>query len=393
MSASARQRLSTRARGLVQSDIRAMTRAVEAVGGINLGQGVCDLPTEALVKRGAIEAIEASRATYSVYEGIEPLRVAIAKKLRGHNALSYDPATEIMVTVGSTGAFALAIMAVIDPGDAVVLFEPFYSYHVNTTTLFGGAPRFVTLRGDAFAFDERELDGAAAGAKAIVVCTPSNPSGKVFTRDELAIIARVAERHDLLVITDEIYEYILFDGREHISPASINGLRDRTITISGFSKTFSITGWRLGYLAAPAEFVSAMGPLSDLVYVCPPTPLQYGALKGMEAGPEFYAGLRAEYGELREIMAAGLTAAGLRPIVPQGAYYMLADHSEVARAGGWTTAREVANALLERTSVAAIPGSAFYSDPRDGDHLLRFCFAKPRAALEDASRRLARLSR
>jgi len=392
MRAGGEPRVSARARGLVQSDIRAMTRAVEAVGGINLGQGVCDLPTDALVQRGAIEAIEASRATYSVYEGIAPLRAAIAKKLRDYNGLSYDPAAEIMVTVGSTGAFALAVMAAIDPGDAVVLFEPFYSYHVNTTALFGGAPRFVTLRGDAFAFDERELEAAAAGAKAIVVCTPSNPSGKVFTREELAAIARIAERQDLLVITDEIYEYILFDGREHISPASVDGLRDRTITISGFSKTFSITGWRLGYLAGPADFVRAMGPLSDLIYVCPPTPLQYGVLSGMEAGPEFYAGLRTEYSELRELMAAGLAAAGLRPIVPQGAYYMLADHSAAARAGGRKTSREVAHALLERTGVAAIPGSAFYHDPREGDHLLRFCFAKPRAALEDAGRRLARFA-
>jgi len=393
MGAGGGPRLSARARGLVQSDIRAMTRAVEAVGGINLGQGVCDLPTDALVKRGAIDAIEASRATYSVYEGIEPLRVAIAAKLQTYNGLSYDPATEIMVTVGSTGAFALAVMAAIDPGDAVVLFQPFYSYHVNTTALVGGAPRFVTLRGDAFEFDERELEAAAAGAKAIVVCTPSNPSGKVFTREELAVIARIAERHDLLVITDEIYEYILFDGREHVSPASIDALRKRTITISGFSKTFSITGWRLGYLAGPAEFVRAMGPLSDLIYVCPPTPLQYGVLKGMDSGPEFYAGLRAEYGALREVMAAGLSAAGLRPIVPQGAYYMLADHSEIACARGWTTSRDVAHALLERTGVAAIPGSAFYHEPSEGDHLLRFCFAKPRAALEDAARRLARLSR
>lgn len=385
-------RLSARARGLVQSDIRAMTRAVEAVGGINLGQGVCDLPTEALVKRGAISAIEASLSAYSVYEGIEPLRTAIARKFLDYNRLTYDPATEIMVTVGSTGAFALAVFALIDPGDAVVLFEPFYSYHVNTTTLAGGATRFVTLRGDRFEFDERELETAAAGAKAIVVCTPSNPSGKVFTRDELAAIARVAERHDLIVITDEIYEYILFDGHEHVSPATIADLRDRTITISGFSKTFSITGWRLGYLAGPAELVRAMGPLSDLLYVCPPTPLQHGVLEGMKSGPEFYAQLLAEYAELRTVMASGLERAGLRPILPEGAYYMIADHAALARGRGWATARDAANAILRETGVAAIPGSAFYSDPRDGDHLLRFCFAKPRAALEEAGRRLARLS-
>lgn len=387
MAATRGSRISARARGLVQSDIRAMTRAVEAVGGVNLGQGVCDLPTHPAVKRGAIEAIEANRATYSVYEGIAPLRDAIARKLEGYNGVSYDPANEITVTVGSTGAFALAALATIDPGDRVILFEPFYSYHLNTVLVAGGEPRFVATRGDGFAFEERELDAAAARAKAVVVCTPANPSGKVFTREELETIARVAERHDLLVVTDEIYEYILFDGRRHVSPASLPGMRDRTITISGFSKTFSITGWRLGYAAGPAEILRTMGLLSDLLYVCAPTPLQHGVLEGMSVGPDYYESLKADYAVLRGLMAEGLSAAGLRPILPQGAYYMLADHAP----RGWRSAREAADALLSRAGVAAIPGTAFYSRPEDGEHLLRFCFAKPLEAIEEANRRMARL--
>jgi aminotransferase len=385
-------RLGARASGVVPSDIRAMTRAVEAVGGVNLGQGVCDLPTHPLVKAGAIEAIEASRAAYSLYEGIAPLRAAIAKKLRDYNKVDADPASEIAVTVGSTGAFALAILATVDPGDRVILFEPFYSYHLNTTRLAGGEPLFVATRGDGFAIDERALAAAAVRADVIVVCTPANPSGKVFTRGELEMIARIAEEHDLLVITDEIYEYILFDGREHVSPASLPDLRERTITISGFSKTFSITGWRLGYVAGPADIIRSIGILSDLLYVCPPTPLQWGVLKGMELGPEYYAAMREDYAGLRALMADGLRAAGFRPIMPQGAYYMLADY----RAHGWKSAREAADTLLARTGVASIPGTAFYGGTPGGgeaagDHLLRFCFAKTREALEDANGRMKRL--
>jgi len=380
-------RLSVRARGLVQSDIRAMTRACEKVGGVNLGQGVCDLPTHPAIKKATIEAIEESRAAYSLYEGIAPLRAAIARKLREYNGIAADPDGEIVVTVGSTGAFALAILATVDPGDGVVLFEPYYSYHLNTTLLAGGEPLFVTLRGEEFRFDADALARAAERAKVIVVCTPSNPSGKVFTREELALVADVAARHDLLVVTDEIYEHILFDGREHVSPATLPGMRDRTITISGFSKTFSVTGWRLGYAAGPGEILRSMGILSDLLYVCPPTPLQHGILAGLSLGREYYDGIAAMYRDLRDLMAEGLRAAGMRPILPQGAYYMLADHGPL----GFGGARAAADALISRTGVAAIPGSAFYRRKEDGDHLLRFCFAKERSALEDANRRLARL--
>lgn len=380
-------RLSARARGLVQSDIRAMTRACEKIGGVNLGQGVCDLPTHPAIKKATIDAIEESRAAYSLYEGIAPLRAAIAKKLREYNGIEADPNGEIVVTVGSTGAFALAILTTVDPGDGVVLFEPYYSYHLNTTLLAGGEPLFVTLRGEEFAFDPDELARAAARAKVLVVCTPSNPSGKVFTREELALIADLAERHDLLVVTDEIYEHILFDGRAHVSPATLPGMRDRTITISGFSKTFSVTGWRLGYAAGPAAILGSMGILSDLLYVCPPTPLQHGIVAGMSLGREYYDEIGAMYRDLRALMAQGLSRAGLRPILPQGAYYMLADHSPLGLGG----AREAAEALLARTGVAAIPGTAFYRRKEDGDHLLRFCFAKERTALEDANRRLARM--
>lgn len=380
--------LSRMVRALAPSDIRTMSRACAAVDGINLGQGICDLPTHPLVQEGAIDAIRAGLATYSPYEGIPELREAIARKMSSFNHLPCDPASEVVVTVGSTGAFAMAVFALCEPGDEVVLFEPFYGYHLNTLAAAGTKPVFVLLRGDRFEFDPRDLERAfERRPRAVVVCTPSNPCGKVFTRVELSAIARLAAEHDVIALTDEIYEYILFDGAEHVSLATLPGMRERTVTISGLSKTFSITGWRLGYAVAPPEIARAITVLSDLFYVCAPTPLQYGGARGMTVEPEYYADLARSYATKRALMADSLRGAGMRPILPQGAYYMLADVSAL----GWGDSRAAANRLLAETGVASVPGAAFYHDGA-GDGLLRFCFAKEDDALLEAGRRMAALS-
>ncbi len=380
-------RIARRLNDLAQSDIRRMTRECERVGGINLGQGICDLPTPELVREGAIKAIRENKSTYSCAEGARELRDAIARKLERDNGLKADPATEICVTVGASGAYACAIHALLDPGDGILLFEPYYGYHLNAALVAGLIPEFVTLRAPDFALSEAALEAAITPkTRAVVVCTPSNPSGKMFTRAELEALSRVAQKHDLLVITDEIYEYIRYDGRAHVSPASIEGLKERTVTIMGLSKTFSITGWRLGYAVAPLELTQAITLVNDLDYVCAPTPLQLGAAAGFDAPRAYFDELQSGYQRKRDLICDALSKAGLTPIEPQGAYYVLADCSSL----GMRSARDAAMHLLEKTKVASVPGSAFFRGD-SGEKLLRFCFAKDDGVLDEACRRLRAL--
>jgi aminotransferase len=377
-------RLADRLEGFAQSDIRRMSRECERVGGINLGQGICDLPTLPLVAAGAIDAIRAGHAVYSKFEGIESLRERIAAKCAGFNGYRVDPASEVVVTVGSTGGFTAAAMATLNPGDEVILFEPFYGYHLGTLRLMGVATKFVPLHGAGWQIDFEEL-AAAFGprTKGIVVCTPSNPCGKVFTREELEKIGELCRRNGALAYTDEIYEYIVYDGRQHVSMATIESCRDLTITISGFSKTFSITGWRIGYVTAPADIARGVGLVNDLLYVCAPTPLQHGVARGLEVEESYYREMAAEYQAKRDMLAAALRAAGMEPRVPEGAYYMLADVAAL----GYPGAREAADALLAGARVASVPGTAFWAS-RGGDQLLRFCFAKDFEPLEQACRQI-----
>lgn len=373
-----------RLQGLVQSDIRRMTRECERVGGINLGQGICDLPTPPLVRDGAIEAIRARKSTYSFAEGIVELRNVIAEKLARENGLRADPRSEIVVTVGATGAFTAAIHALLDPGDGILLFEPYYGYHLNSAILAGLEPHYMTLDAPRFRLDEAKLRAAIRpNTRAVVVCTPGNPSGKMFDRDELSILDRVVRDFDLLVITDEIYESIRYDGREHVSPASVGDLWQRTVTILGLSKTFSITGWRLGYAVAPEEMARAIALTHDLFYVCAPTPLQHGVAAGFAAPPSFFSELIAGYTQKRAMTCDALDAAGLTPIVPEGAYYVLADVSKL----GFTKARDAAMALLEQTKVATIPGTAFFRGA-EGERFVRVCYAKEDDVLAEACRRI-----
>jgi len=380
-------RVANRLQGLAQSEIRRMTRECERVGGINLGQGICDLPTPPLVRDGAIAAIRENRSTYSFAEGARELRDAIARKLARDNGLQADPAREICVTVGASGAYTAAIHALLDPGDGILLFEPYYGYHLNAAVVAGLIAEFATLRFPEFTLREEALEAAITSrTRAVVVCTPSNPSGKMFRSEELEALARVARRHDLLVITDEIYEYIRYDGRPHVSPATIAGLRERTVTIMGLSKTFSITGWRLGYTVAPAEMTRAITLVNDLYFVCAPTPLQLGAARGFDAPRSYFDELQSGYQRKRDRICAALRRAGLEPIVPEGAYYVLADCAGL----GFKTSLQAAMHLLETTGVASVPGSAFYRGG-EGEKLLRFCFAKDDDVLEEACTRLAAL--
>ncbi|HEY5677503.1 MAG TPA: aminotransferase class I/II-fold pyridoxal phosphate-dependent enzyme [Myxococcales bacterium] len=380
-------RIARRLQNLAQSDIRRMTRECERVGGINLGQGICDLPTPPLVRDGAIQAIRENRSTYSFAEGALELRKAISEKLRRDNGIEADPASEVCVTVGASGAYAATLNALLDPGDGLLLFEPYYGYHLNAALVSGLVPQFVTLAPPDFTLREEALEAAITGAtRAVVVCTPSNPSGKMFSREDLSALARVAKKHDLLVITDEIYEYIRYDGRAHVSPATVDGLRDRTVTIMGLSKTFSITGWRLGYAVAPPELTRAITLVNDLDYVCAPTPLQLGAAAGFAAPRSYFDELQSGYQRKRDAICSALVAAGLPPIVPQGAYYVLADCSRL----GLRASRDAAMHVLETARVASVPGSAFYRGA-EGEKLLRFCFAKDDEVLDDACRRLRAL--
>jgi len=379
-----------RVHGIVQSDIRLMSRRCTEIGGVNLGQGICDQPTPDLIKAAATSAIAADESIYSKYEGIDELRRRIANKMLSYNSVSCDPDTEVLVTSGSTGGFVAAVLSFIQPGDEVILFSPFYGYHFNILRLAQPTVRSVNLRNEDFAFDPAELAAAFnERTKAIIINTPSNPCGKVFSDAELRTISELCIEYDVLAITDEIYEYILFDGHRHVSMASLPGMAERTITLSGFSKTYNMTGWRLGYAVAPAPLTERMGVVADLVYICAPTPLQHGVAAAFDLPPEYYVALSSEYAAKRALIMETCEAVGLRPLTPQGAYYLMVD----VRGAGFDNGREAADALLQRCGVAAVAGSAFYLDPADGETQLRLCFAKQIPDLQRACEGLLRLER
>jgi aminotransferase len=382
-------RTSRRTRSLRHSEIRNMTLECARVSGINLSQGVCDTPVPELVRRAAQAAIDEGVNIYTRYDGLPELRRAIADNLQRAHGLAYDPETQIVVTNGATGAFYGACSALLDPGDEVILFEPFYGYHADTLLAHEAVPKCVTLAPPTWTFTLADLEAQVTPrTRALVVNSPANPSGKVFRRAELELIGEFAARHELVVITDEIYDRFVYDGLSHTSPALLPSLRERTVTIGGFSKTFSITGWRIGFSACEnRELARVLGHLNDLAYVCAPAPLQMGVARGLElVGPEFYELIQSEYTLKRDKLCEALQRAGLSPHVPQGAYYVLAD---VAQLPG-RSSKERAMFVLERTGVASVPGSAFYASG-GGDGLVRFCFAKTDTELDEACRRLERL--
>jgi aminotransferase len=380
--------LSELAPGAVQSEIRAMSVACEEIGGINLAQGVCDTPVPAPVEQEAIAAIRAGHNIYTRLDGITRLRHAIAAKQKRDYNLDYAPETEILVASGATAGLHAAAMALLNPGDEVILFEPFYGYHVATLNSLRVKPVLVPLVEPDFALNPSALNAAITPrTRAILLNTPANPSGKVFTQAETETVCQACLEHDLFLITDEIYEYFVYDGARHIAPATLPGMRERTIVISGFSKTFSITGWRLGYVTADARWIASMAYFHDLTYVCAPSAFQHGAAAGLEQLPaSFYGAIASDHQAKREKIVSALTDVGLDPTIPAGAYYVLAD---ATRLPGRTGA-EKARTLLAATGVASVAGSAFFRKGY-GENLLRFCFAKKDEELDHACARLRKL--
>ncbi|NTV60987.1 MAG: aminotransferase class I/II-fold pyridoxal phosphate-dependent enzyme [Chlorobiaceae bacterium] len=381
--------LSTRHGCVLQSEIRNMSLECSRIGGINLSQGVCDTPVPSEVLRGASESVEHGVNTYTHYAGLFRLRKAIAEKQLRFSAMECDPESEIIVSAGATGAMYCAFQALLNPGDEVIVFEPFYGYHITTLLAAEAVPVFVPLSLPGWTFGSEDLERAVTPkTRGIILNTPANPSGKVFSLSELTLLAGFAERHDLFVFTDEIYEHFIYTGHEHRSFATLPGMKERTITISGASKTFSVTGWRIGYAICDSRWAKTIGYFNDLVYVCAPAPLQAGVARGMqEIGEGYYQGLAREYEAKRDRFCRALSRAGLPPYIPDGAYYVLAD---VSRFAG-KTAKERAMHILRTTGVASVPGSAFFHGEK-GNSTVRFCFAKEDTVLDEAIRRLQLLA-
>ncbi len=382
--------LSARTQHLAQSKIRAVTQMINATGGINLGQGICDLPTPEPIKAGAKKAIDENLSIYSNYAGIEKLRTAILNKAQRFNQIPAKDESEVMVSIGSTGAFVAAIFALLDPGDEVLLFEPFYGYHRNLIRLTGATSNHVPARGLNWTIDFDEVARAITPAtKVIVINTPGNPNGKVWTRDELTAILGIAEKHGLYIITDEIYEYMVYDDHEHISLASLPDAYERTVTLSGFSKTYNMTGWRLGYAVGPDPIIAKMGLLNDLFYICAPTPLQHGLADAFSMSDAYFDQMLADYRVKRDMMCDALEVAGFTFTPPQGAYYVLAGFEKLqGKVPGFTTCQEACETLIQRAGVATVPGDAFYHNPDLAPPSLRFCYAKEFPVLEQACTQL-----
>lgn len=381
--------ISSRSSQMVQSEIRNMSIECDRVGGINLSQGICDLELPLPVRLGAQDAMIQGINHYTRYDGRLELRQAIAEKAIKYNHIQADPETNVVVSSGSTGAFYCACLALLNPGDEVIIFEPYYGYHINTLIAANVVPIYVPLEPPDWSFSMQDLEKIISPrTKGIMVNTPANPCGKVFSQGELEKIADIAVRHELFVFTDEIYEYFVYDGRKHISPGSIPSIADQTITISGYSKTFSITGWRIGYAVCNEQWAQMIGYVNDLIYVCAPAPLQLGVARGINELPvEFYTALCEQYYAKRNKLCHTLTDIGIKPFVPQGAYYVLAD-------AGWLpgeTSKDKAMYLLQKTGVATVPGDAFYSEHR-GQNLVRLCYAKDDAVIDEACQRLQKLT-
>lgn len=384
----ARSRISAKAARFTESVIRDMTRLADRHGAINLSQGFPDWPAPEALKEAACEAIRADVNQYAVTWGAKPFRDALARKYARFADLTVDPETMITVCCGATESMISALLAVIDPGDEVVIFEPHYENYGPDVVLTGAVPRFVHLRGPDWSMDEEEVRRAFNDrTKAVIINTPNNPTGKVFTREELGFLAELCRKYDALAVTDEVYEHILSEG-EHVHMASLEGMAERTITTSALSKTFSVTGWRLGYCIASPEITGAIRKVHDFLTVGAPHPLQVAAAKLMDAPGTLYEDLHREYLERRELFYPALQAADLRPFSrPKGAYYVMCDISRF----GFPDDTAFARWLVSEGGVAVVPGSSFYVDPAEGRNLVRFAYCKRLDTLRRAAERLSSL--
>ncbi|MDQ3135037.1 MAG: aminotransferase class I/II-fold pyridoxal phosphate-dependent enzyme [Acidobacteriota bacterium] len=386
--------VSQKASRFTESVIREMTREALKHGAVNLSQGFPDFPAPAPIKQAAMEAIERDVNQYAITWGAKDFRDAIAEKTRWHLGLEVDPETELTVTCGSTEGMIAAMMATVDPGEEVVIFEPFYENYAPDAILSDARPRYVPLRAPDWTFDREELRAAFnERTKAIIVCHPNNPTGKVFTREELEFIATLCREHDALCFTDEIYEHIIYphdeDGtpRRHISMAQLEGMRERTVIVNSMSKTYSVTGWRVGYCIAPPHITSAIRKVHDFLTVGAAAPLQAAGALALRLPPEYYAKLQADYTARRDLLLPELEQAGFRIFRPAGAYYVMTDISNF----GFPNDVEFTRHLIREIGVACVPGSSFYSNPSLGAQQVRFCFCKRDETLQAAAERLRKL--
>jgi aminotransferase len=367
--------LSERLNWMMQSEIRTMTIACKQYKGIDLSQGDSDLEVPLQVREGAKRAIDSGFNAYTQYEGLHELRERIAIKMDQFNGLEINPENEFVVCSGASGALYCALLALLNPEDEIVVFEPYYEYHLTALLATRIKPVFVRTAPPGWTFTAEALESVITPqTRAILVNTPANPSGKVFNKSELEVIAQFAVQNDLFVFSDEIYEYFVYDGHTHITPASLPGMKERTILISGLSKTFSITGWRIGYCICDSRWTQAIGLFNDFVYACAPAPLQMGVAEGLQAlGVEFYQAISKEYLQRRDKICDALSAAGLNPYIPQGGFFVLSDLTKIEG----KNSHERAMNLLKTCGVACVPGEAFYHDD-GGKELGRFCFEKNR---------------
>ena len=383
-----RARTATRTHGFTESVIREMTRLCAQHDGVNLAQGFPDFPCPRPLKDAAIEAIEADINQYAITWGAKGFRDALVAKTKRFYGLEYDPEREVTVTCGATEAMVATLLALVNPGEEVVVFEPFYENYGPDAILSGATPRFVRLREPDWSFDPDELARAFNDkTRAIIVNTPNNPTGKVFSRAELEQIGGLCQRWNVVCVTDEIYEHMVYDGLEHVPMATLPGMRDRTVTISGLSKTYSVTGWRVGTVLAPADLTVAIRKVHDFLTVGAPAPLMEAGTVALSLEDAYYRRLAADYDLRRNYLLPALDQAGFRTFRPHGAYYVMTDISGFGFADDVMFARW----LVEHVGVAGVPGSSFYSDPAAGRQRLRFHFARLRSTLEAAVERLSTL--
>lgn len=379
--------LSHRVKNIAQSEIRAMSILCHEREGLNMAQGICDLEVPTVIQEGACEGIKEGHNIYTSAYGTLRLRQAIAKKQ--HDFYGQDVQEDnVLVSAGATGAFYAMAMSLLNDGDEVILFEPYYGYHVATLESIGCKIRFIKTMPPTYAIDLTTLASSITSqTKAILICNPSNPSGKVYTRNELEQLSKLINKNNLILFSDEMYEHFVYDGLEFVSALSIKSLEKCTVVISGFSKIYSITGWRLGYAISLPHVIDAASSINDLVYVCPPTPLQYGVLKGLETLPKsYYKEVAVSHQKKRDRFIKALNEVGLNAEYVKGAYYVLADISKLEG----TDDKAKVLTLLEKTGIAAVPARAFYHES-EGLHLARFCFSKKEDEIDQAIAGLKKL--
>ena len=375
-----------------ESVIREMTRISSARGGVNLAQGFPDFDPPKVIRQAAIDAIQQSWNQYAVTFGEADLREAIAVKARQYNRIDCDPHNDVTVTCGATEAMIATLKALVNPGDEIIIFEPFYENYGPDAILSGARPRYVTLRSPGWSYDSKELAAAFnRNTKAIIINTPNNPTGKVFSRRELEEISRLCIKWDVLAITDEIYEHILYDNETHISMASIEDMAPRTITINSLSKTYSVTGWRVGWAIAGADITSRIRKVHDFLTVGAPTPFQKAGVCALNMLGEYYTTLQERYEGARNLLCAVLKTVGFNIEVPKGAYYIMAHTDALMDRYKEVDAYGFSLKLLDVTGIATVPGSAFYHSPDMGNNQVRFCFAKNDTTIQDVCQRLERL--